>query len=241
MATGASAEPFTWQAKWFDACGEAAMLAWRCVESQSQISTWQLVSSREEHEALEAMLEASKPPLPEGAQNLHYLLSTPFRYTSPCPTRFRRPSEAGIWYGAESIDTVCAELAYWRYRFIQDCAGLAKDPDGLLTQHTIFRAQVHGRALDLAQPPWDAGRALWTHGSDYTHTQSVAAAARMHGIEWIRYESVRLPGTYCAAVLEARALAQGGPMEQQDWICWATRTRVVVSRADKSSVVSWDF
>jgi hypothetical protein len=241
MATEAAEGSFAWQSEWLDECGQGAMAAWRCVESQTQISTWQLVNSREEHEALEAMLEASKPPLPEGGAHLHYLLSTPFRYTSPCPTRFRRPNEAGIWYGAALIDTVCAELAYWRHRFILDSAGLAKDAAGLLTRHTIFKADVQGRVLDLTAPPWDGGRALWTHGSDYTHTHAVAAEARVHGIEWIRYESVRQPGTLCAAVLQVSAFPNGRPTELQDWACWATRNRVVVTRADSSLSMSWDF
>lgn len=241
MATTAAPEPLNWDPAWFEACGQADMTAWRCVESQSQINTLKLVDSRDEHEALEDMLETSKPPLPEGSAGLHYLLFTPFRYTSPCATRFRRPHEAGIWYGAESVEAVCAELAYWRHRFILDSAGLAKDSDGLLTRHTLFQARVDGRALDLTAPPWDVGRGHWTHGADYSATQAVAAEARVHGVDWIRYESVRHPGTRCAAVLNVRALSSGKPFNQQEWTCSATRSRVIVIHNDSGANFSWEF
>lgn len=238
-----SQAPFSWEAAWFEGCTQAEMTAWRGVESQSQVTTWRLVDSSAEHEALEAMLEASKPALPEGCEKLHYLLFTPFRYTSPRPSRFRRPNEAGIWYGAESVETVCGELAYWRHRFILDSIGLAKDESGLLTTHTLFQAHVDGRALNLTGPPWDAGRVFWTHGADYTSTQALAAEARTHDIEWIRYASVRCPGTHCTAVLNPHALRSRQPDASQEWICSATRARVMFSRKDRrgSTVLSWDF
>jgi len=233
--------PFTWDASWFQACSQAEMTAWRGVESQAQVATWRLVDSSAEHDALEEMLEASKPPLPEGCEGLHYLLFTPFRYTSQYPSRFRRPNEAGIWYGASSIETVCAELAYWRHRFILDSAGLAKDGDGMLTLHTLFKTRVKGRALNLTELPWNAGRSLWTHGADYSSTQAVAEEARVRGIEWILYESVRCPGNHCAAVLSPRALGAQKPFDMQEWICRATRTRVIVTHKESGSNYSWDF
>jgi hypothetical protein len=241
MGPNSPADPFSWDVGWFQACDQADMTVWRGVESQSQVATWRLVDSTAEHEALEDMLEGSKPPLPEGCEGLHYLLSTPFRYTSQYASRFRRPNEAGIWYGASSVEAVCAETAYWRHRFILDSAGIAKDGDGLLTLHTLFQTRVNGRALTLTEPPWDGGRALWTHGADYSHTQAVAAEARVHGIEWIRYESVRCPGTHCAAVLSPRALRTQQPFDMQEWICRATRSRVIVTHKESDSSYSWDF
>lgn len=241
MASVLAQAPFSWEAVWFQGCTQADMTAWRGVESQSQVATWRLVDSGAEHEALEAMLEASKPAPPEGSEGLHYLLFTPFRYTSPYPSRFRRPNEAGIWYGAESVETVCGELAYWRHRFILDSTGLAKDESGLLTTHTLFQTRVDGRALNLTEPPWDAGRALWVHGADYGSTQAVAAEARVHGVEWIRYESVRCPGSHCAAVLSPHALGSRPPYDLQEWICSATRSRVILTHKDSASTFSWDF
>lgn len=241
MTSGWPAGRLEWDEAWFQACTPSEMIAWRGVESQSQVATWRLVDSGAEHEALEEMLEASKPRLPEGCDGLHYLLFTPFRYTSPYASRFRRPHEAGIWYGAESVETVCAELAYWRHRFILDSAGLAKDGAGLLTTHTLFQAHINGRVLNLTAPPWDGARERWTHGADYASTQQVAADARVHGIAWILYESVRCPGTHCAAVLSPKAFGAQLPTHFQDWICSATRARVILTHKESGSTFSWDF
>ncbi len=139
------------------------------------------------------------------------------------------------------METVCAELAYWRHRFILDSAGLAKDDSELLTLHTLFQTRINGRSMDLTEVPWVAGRAQWTHGADYSRTQAAAAEARVHGVEWIRYESVRCPGTHCAAVLGPRALRTAPPYDMQDWVCKATRARVIVTHMDGASTFSWDF
>lgn len=40
----------------------------------------------------------------------------PFRYTSGRDSRFRAANAPGVWYGADSLQTVCAVVAYWRYR-----------------------------------------------------------------------------------------------------------------------------
>ena len=54
--------------------------AWRVVEHQYTVSTRKIVDTRSEQELLEDILEQSKPPVPRGAEKLHYLLQTPFRY-----------------------------------------------------------------------------------------------------------------------------------------------------------------
>jgi hypothetical protein len=216
------------------------MTAWRGVESQTEVATLRLVDTREEHEALEDLLEASKPPLPPGAQRLHYLIFTPFRYASPTASRFRRPTDGGIWYGADSVHATCAEIAYWRMRFILDSAGLAKDDAELVTSHTIFRARVAGRAIDLLAAPWVEQAARWAHPQDYTATQALAAEARARGLEWIRYASVRHPGGTCAAVLAVSALAGARPAEMQEWKCRATRQRVIFVNRSQGLTYSWD-
>ena len=54
--------------------------AWRFVEARHRVSTLKLVDSLAEQAALEEILEATKPPLPEDCRALDYLLATPFRY-----------------------------------------------------------------------------------------------------------------------------------------------------------------
>ena len=96
---------------------------WRAVEAQHIASTRRLVDSAAEQEALEAILERAKPPAPA---RLHYLLATPFRYPPwSRGSRFRSPADPGVLYAAEERRTACAEVGYWRWRFLTDSAGLS--------------------------------------------------------------------------------------------------------------------
>jgi RES domain len=213
------------------------MAAWRGVEAQHVVSTMRLVDTLSEQAELERILERSKPALPAAAQPQHYLLSTPFRYRPAHASRFRKAGTPGLWYGGASLRTAAAEVAYWRWRFLMDSAALVQQ--ALHTEHTFFEAQVLGRAIDLASPPWSKNRAVWIHTSDYSTTQAVAEAAREHQVQWIRYESVRDPGGVCAAVLGVEALSVNDPMPQQTWHCKTTRSAVLMVHGQDR--FSWDF
>jgi hypothetical protein len=210
-----------WDDAWFASRRHRVMRAWRAVEAQHVVATMRLVDSLAEQAVLEGLLEASKPPLPrETPPGQHFLLSTPFRYRPPHGSRFRRADALGVWYGAAAIRTACAEVAYWRWRFITDSAGLR---DGeLLTEHTLFAAEVQGEALALHEPPWAQARDQWVHPSDYAATQALADAARARGLRWLQYESARDPGGLCCAVFTPLALAGPEPQSQQTWHCRTT-------------------
>lgn len=227
-----------WHGKWFDEhIKQRALLVWRGVESQYAAATMRLVDSLEEQDLLEQLLEVSKPPV---VKEQHYLLFTPFRYTPPHPHRFRPSQERGQWYGAVHQVAVCAEIAYWRHRFILDSANLL-DED-LLTEHTLFQAQVKGYSIDLMQEPWVENRNLWTHGSDYTATQALAAEAQRRGVQWLSYESVRAPHEVCAVAFVQEALmepAQGIDATRQRWHCKATRNQVML--IGDESRFEWNF
>ena len=213
------------------------MGAWRGVEAQHIVSTLRLVDTLDEQLVLEQLLEGSKPPVPLAGEGKHYLLFTPFRYNAPFPSRFRRAHDPGVWYGAQRVQTACAEVAWWRHRFVTDSEGLADR--AVLTQHTFFQAQVHGPCLDLTAPPWSAERARWTDPHQYQATQDPAQAARGHCIGWLKYESVRAPGTHCAAVLDADAMVSVDLSTQQTWTCKASRHTVLMSNGREH--LSWDF
>ena len=202
-------------------------------------STMRLVDSIEEQVALEAILEESKPKLPESARSLHYLLATPFRYRPHSGSRFRAALEAGVWYGAEVLRTALAEKSYWRLRFLLDSPGT---PDLKPVPHTAFRASVRtAMALDLRVEPLVRERALWTSRSDYSHTQALAGVARTAAIEVVRYESVRDPQhAGCAAVLSPAAFGRGKPRLQETWFIAASRERVRCAR-DERGGATWEF
>ncbi len=215
--------------EWFATGQRQQMLAWRAVEAQHVVATMRLVDTLDEQAVLEQLLESSKPKLPgggggAGGAGKHVLLTTPFRYRPQHGSRFRPAGAAGVWYGAATVRTACAEVAYWRWRFLMDSEGL--QGTDLLTEHTVFPAQIDGLAINLRADPWRARRAAWTDPVDYRATQALAAAARAQRVQWLRYESVRDPGGDCGVVLDVAALDRLDLSRQQTWHCRTTRLAV---------------
>ncbi len=205
---------------------------WRAVEAQHQVASMRLVGGNLADQALlESILDEAKPPVPDELAGLHWLLSTPFRYR-PLATgsRFRRPEDPGVFYGAEDRQTACAEAGYWRLRFWTDSAGLTDRPASL--ELTLF--EFHGaspRALDLTRPPLAVDRLLWTDRNDYRATQELAVQARAAAIGLLRYQSARYPAGFCLAVLTPAVLRNHPEpyrYQQQTWHLWLTPPHDVV-------------
>ncbi len=193
--------------------------AWRFVEAQHRVSTLKLVDSLAEQEALEHILEATKPPLPQDCQHLNYLLATPFRYRPyPQGSRFRRAGlTAGVWYGAERAEAAAAEMVFYRFLFYADSPDTPFPDDA--AEYTAICAEIATpAALDLTSGALAANRTQWTHLTDYAPCQALAETARAVGAEVIRYASVRDPaGGINLAVLCCRAFASPEPTERQTW------------------------
>ena len=194
--------------------------AWRVVEAQHVASTMKLVDGLAEQGILEELVEASKPEVPVAAAVLHYLVQAPFRYPPPRHgSRFRGPDDPGVFYGAETPRTACAELGYWRWRFVADAKDLRELPP---VPHTLFRVEVGGRAIDLRKRPFAEEETVWRDRFDYARTQGFAAVAREAGIEAIVYASVRDPEQgWCVAVLTPNALTLP-PKETGGQTWWLT-------------------
>jgi RES domain len=199
------------------------------------------VDSLAEQELLESLLEQSKPPVPAACAKLDYLLYTPFRYPpSYCGSRFRSYADPGVWYGAHDIRTSCAELGYWRWRFLTDSRGLDR-LDGVA--HTLYQALARGLAVDLRESPFARDAGAWRDPLDYSACQSFARAARHADVRLIAYESVRDPqhGT-CVAVLDCRAFAgTGGVRRRQSWFLSVDRKRASWVRAAERGREAWEF
>lgn len=204
---------------------------WRAVEAQHLVATMKLADSLAEQDVLEQILERSKPPLPPVAADLPYLIATPFRYRSPQASRFRRAQDPGLWYGAEEKLTACAEVAHWRWRFLMDSDGLRTQE--LVTEHSLFPAEVRGRCIDLTRVPWSARAAEWTHPSDYTACQALAAQAHEAGVQWIRYASARVRGGRNGAVLDPLALRLTEPVPLETWVCKVGPTLALMRHGDE--------
>lgn len=217
---------------------------WRAVEAQHKISTMSLVhGSLADQELLEDILEEVKPPVPEEAQGLHWLLFTPFRYY-PLPegSRFRSKNDPGIFYGAEDRETACAESGYWRLRMWMDSEGLSGKHKSVAL--TLF--EFHGvskRSIDLTLPPLVQDRDIWTRPDDYTETQHLAKNARKADIEVIRYQSVRHPDGYCLALVSPNPFkAESEPYRnnQQSWTLFIEPPNLIVWQRSMAAE-SWEF
>ena len=143
---------------------------WRLVEAQHHVSTLKLVDSVDEQKLLEDLIEATKPPLPPECRDLHYLLSTPFRYGAVYPTgsRFRRAGMTeGVFYASETPQTAVAEMAFYRLLFFAESPNTPWPSNP--AEYTAFSAQyATKKAIDLTKGKYSADRALWMHVTDYT-------------------------------------------------------------------------
>ena len=212
---------------------------WRAVEAQHVASTMGLVDSQDEQDVLESILEETKPPVPPAAAGLHYLLFTPFRYPAlPRGSRFRSTMDPGVFYGADEERTACAEVGYWRWRFLADSEGLNELGP---VAHTLFLSRVEALAVDLREKPFSKASRQWTDPLDYSATQAFAAVAREAGVAVIRYQSVRDPGKGgCAAVLEPGAfVAPRRPLRQQTWFLTVTRSASAWRREEERFEFRW--
>jgi len=203
---------------------------WRAVEAQHLVSTLRLTGNDPvRQDLLERILEESKPPLPEHTAGLHYLLATPFRYPpSRSGSRFRAWPEPGVLYAAEHRRTACAELGYWRWRFVQDSAGLSEIP---AAAQTVFQLGVTGVGIDLRKEPLVRWHTNWTDPVSYSQTQRLAKDVRNQNVFWIAYESVRDPEHgLCYAVLDPRALRPRQPLARETWYLTVTQRRSIWQR-----------
>ncbi len=210
---------------------------WRMVEAQHIASTMKIVDTRDEQDLLEAMLESSKPALPAEAQQLDYLLATPFRYNPwRSGSRFRSATDPGVFYGAQTVRTAAAELGFWRWKFLKDAADLDRlEP----VAHTAFKTDIATITVDLRQPPFVRDEAAWKHPGDYTATQALARVARDTEVGAILYQSVRDPQVaWCLALLTPNGFVKSKPHAQiQTWFLAVSQDGASWRRENEA----WEF
>lgn len=205
----------------------------RLVESQEQVATLQLVDSLAEQALLEELLETSKPPLPESAEPLHYLLKTPFRYPPlRWGSRFGSVYEPSLFYAALRLDTAMAEAAY--YRFVLWDGMLSPPPSArILSEHASFEARYQvERGIQLHKPPFSAWHEVLSHPGHYRPTQALGAAMREAKVEAFEYRSARCPlAGLNVALYTPQALAEKRPRNLLPWLCETTADYVAFKSA----------
>jgi hypothetical protein len=198
--------------------GRSSGTVWRMVEAQNRVSTLKLVDDLDEQATLEALLDASKPPVPSDCQHLHWLLFTPFRYQARGDSRFRRAGPTpGVFYAAEAIETAVAEIAFWRLLFFLESPATPWPANPLeMTGFAVgFETPL---CLDLAAPPYNEASADWLHPTNYSACHSIADEARRLGCGAIRSPSARDPnGGLNISLLTCAAFAEPTPLAYQTW------------------------
>jgi hypothetical protein len=217
-----------------------SMRAWRAVEAQHRVATMSLVDSLAEQAQLEALLDSSKPPIPAATLGLHWLLFTPFRYpTSRHGSRFRRPYDPGVFYAAYRRSTACAELGYWRWRFLTESPALGSID---AVPQTLFKVAIKGSAVDVRETPFSREEERFTDRADHAYCQELAAVARAAQVDAIVYRSVRDPAAGgCIAVLAPGAFAKQAPLNAETWNLSVTPDQVIWQKNDVLSPEAFEF
>jgi hypothetical protein len=204
---------------------------WRVVEAQHQIATRKLVDSDDEQAVLEELVEGVKPPA-VGEGELHYLLSTPFRYPPlRRGSRFGKATERGMWYGALTKRTAFAEVAYYRLLFLE---GSAAELSPLEVDLSVFQAAIEAlRAVDLTERPFSEWASAISSPTSYAASQQLGSQMRDHGVEVFLWRSARDPGGgRNIGVFTPAAFARQRPSQPKTWHCTATREAVEIVRRD---------
>lgn len=230
---------------WMQCAGDSrkhriSLSAWRVIEAQHHVSTRKLVDSAEEQELLEELIENSKPAAVASTQ-LHYLLTTPFRYPPlRHGSRFGNRYETGIWYGAEQLRTAMAEVAYYRFVFLE---GTTANLGTLTAQLTAFSVAVRSSAaIDLTVAPFVEYQAQISSPTNYAASQELGFAMREAGVEFCRYTSARASdGGVNIAVFSPAAFRRARPRAFETWQLVSTSTAVELSKRDYFERVLYQF
>ena len=216
------------------------LTTWRVVESQHQVSTRKLVDTLEEQALLEELIDGAKPP-DTTAGRQHYLLSTPFRYPPlNHGSRFGDRRERGIWYGAETVASAMAEVAYYRFVFLE---GSTPALGRITVELTAFRVHARTtRGVDLVAEPFAAHHRAIASPSRYRATQALGAAMRADGVEMCRFPSARdQDAGVNVAVFVPGVFGRSAPQGFQHWRCSANRDMVEMTRRDFTTKESMVF
>jgi hypothetical protein len=184
------------------------------------VSTLKLVDTLAEQLLLEELLERTKPRVPPECRQLHYLVSTPFRYGAPYPqgSRFRRAGlTPGVFYASQTPATAVAEMTFHRLLFFADSPSTPWPVNA--GEQTAFAVRFRARTgLDLTVPPLARDAARWTHPTDYAACHDLADTARAAGVQALRYRSARDPDDGINyALLTCGVFQSREPIERQTW------------------------
>ena len=214
---------------------------WRVVEAQHVLSSRDLVDSISEHELLEDMLEASKPPIPKEKS---YLIFTPFRYPPlRYGSRFGTVVEPSLWYGSLELETAFTEVAYYRLKFFaESSADLGSVEISMTAFKTFLKCE---RGVDLTQLPFAKYTADISNKYNHEHSQQLGAQMRASDVEAFVYCSARTSkesqniAAYQPSVFQSKN--RNYINNQHNWHCYTNKKIVEFTRVDYNGKKQFSF
>ena len=192
----------------------------RMTETQEYAATTSLVDDLQEQAILEQILDEFKPSYADGTQQLHYLISTPFRYPPLAyGSRFGTTLEPSYFYASESIATCLAEAAFYRFYLIEGTE--TPFPKKIQTQHSLFFVDVlSANTLDLTKIEDKDIQQQLTNPESYALTQQIGNHGRINGMDLIRYYSARSEQNGInVAIDNHRVIQSTTPQDKIEYIC----------------------
>jgi hypothetical protein len=190
------------------------------VETQEYAATTSLVDDLEEQAILEQILDDFKPRYADNTQDLHYLISTPFRYPPlKYGSRFAAITEPSYFYASETIQTCLSEAAFYRFYLIDGTE--TPFPKMIQSEHSLFFVQVmSSKTLDLTQISDLLIQKQLTDPISYSITQQVGQHARKNGADLLRYFSARSQEQGINLAIDNHTIIQSEkPEDKAGYIC----------------------
>ncbi len=215
------------------------MKLYRMVENQEEIATTLITANPTEQSILEELLEQSKPAQGAALSQRHYLIKTPFRYPPlRHGSRFGAPWEPSLFYGATKKQTVLAEVAYYRFRFLADMKNAeALTQHNIQSNHSVFYISAHSdKAIQLTHSPFVEYQNEISAADSFTVSQELGKSMREEGVELFSFYSARLPGAINGAAFIHSAIKSSQPKEIEHWQCLTQRQRVVFHNAETKTI-----
>jgi hypothetical protein len=203
---------------------------YRMVETQEAAATTNIVDDLDEQFLLEQFLDEAKPPYRANTADLHYLISTPFRYPPlRHGSRFGDTLSPSYFYGSEDVDTVLAESAYYRFVFLDDIK--APYTQAIKSEHMMFSVKVITEKMcDLTLLSDDDLVNKITSPYDYRLTQQFGnAIINQYSCDVIRFLSARAAGGINLAISEPSVIQSKSPENNMDWLCMTTPNKISFS------------
>jgi hypothetical protein len=204
---------------------------WRCVEDQGRSYTRKLVSSEEEHDILEELLEKkSKPFIKDSIKNLHYLLYTPFRYPPlKYGSRFGSQQEPSLFYASLEAETALAEKAFYSLCFLRSSDAELRSFTKELTSFKANMDTPYG--IDLTQKPFSKYTDQISSPAGYSVSQKLGSIMRENNIKAFIFHSSRQDLGKNMGIFSPTVLKENEQLEKSfvHWNCFISKEKVEFS------------